>query len=145
MHQVNTITMNASKDTIFEAAANLAAWPDFLPHYRFIEYIERSPTRNVVRMAANRDFIPISWVSEQVIDRTNMEVRFKHLKAWTKGMEVIWKFQQLPHGVRVEIVHDMKFRIPILSPFAEPIIGGFFIEYVANETLRHMKFYVEEK
>jgi ribosome-associated toxin RatA of RatAB toxin-antitoxin module len=143
MHQVNTITMNASKDTIFEAAANLAAWPDFLPHYRFIEYIERSPTRNVVRMAANRDFIPISWVSEQVIDRTNMEVRFKHLKAWTKGLEVIWKFQQLAHGVRVEIVHDMRFRIPILSPFAEPIIGGFFIDYVANETLRHMKLYVE--
>src|SRR3981081_1206247 len=145
MHQLNTITMNASKEEIFEAAANLALWPEFLPHYRSIEYIERSPPRNVVTMSENRDSAPISWVSEQVIDRTNLEIRFKHLQAWTKGMEVVWKFQQLAHGVRVEIVHDLHFRLPFLAPIAEPIIGEFFIDYIANETLRHMKIHVEEQ
>ena len=37
-------------------------------------------------MAANRSGIPISWMSEQIIDREKFEVRFHHLKAFTKGM-----------------------------------------------------------
>ncbi|MBV8279460.1 MAG: hypothetical protein JO170_29930, partial [Verrucomicrobia bacterium] len=79
----------------------------------------------------------------EVIDPDKYEVRFRHLKAWTKGMEVVWTFVEQPSGVLVSIAHDLHFRIPPLSPIAEPIIGGFFISYVANQTLKHMKAYVE--
>ena len=72
-----------------------------------------------------------------------MEVRFHHLKAFTKGMDVVWTFRDTPAGVRVEIVHDMRFRIPILAPLAEPIIGTLFIHPVASRTLRCMKEYLE--
>jgi ribosome-associated toxin RatA of RatAB toxin-antitoxin module len=145
MRQANTITMRAPKERIFEAAANLELWPSFLPHYRYIHYFERGSNRNVVKMAAYRDFIPIAWVSEQIIDRDLLEVRFKHLTAWTKGMEVVWKFEQLAEGTRVSIVHDFRFRIPALAVAAEPIIGGFFIDNIANKTLRCMKTHVETR
>lgn len=94
-------------------------------------------------MAAYRDLIPIAWVSEQIIDRDRLEVRFKHLKAWTKGMKVVWTFEQVAGDTRVSIVHDFRFRIPVLAFAAEPIIGGFFIDNIANKTLRYMKTYVE--
>lgn len=129
--------------SIFETAADLALWPKILPHYRYIHYLERSPGRNVVIMAAVRSGIPITWTSEQIIDRERIEVRFNHLKAWTKGMHVVWTFQETPDGVRVEIAHDMRFRIPFLAPIVDPIIGDFFIRNVANKTLRCMKQYVE--
>ena len=135
--------MNAPKLRIFEVAADLEKWPKFLPHYRYIHYLERGANRNVVRMAARRGNIPVSWVSEEVIDPDKYEVRFRHLRAWTKGMEVVWTFVEQPSGVLVSIAHDLHFRIPPLSPIAEPIIGGFFISYVANQTLKHMKAYVE--
>ena len=135
--------MNAPKLRIFEVAADLEKWPTFLPHYRYIHYLERGSNRNVVRMAARRGNIPVSWVSEEVIDTDKYEVRFRHLKAWTKGMEVVWTFVEQPSGVLVSIAHELHFRIPPLSPIAEPIIGGFFISYVANQTLKHMKAYVE--
>ncbi|MBV8813368.1 MAG: SRPBCC family protein [Verrucomicrobia bacterium] len=143
MHLANSILINAPKARIFEAAANLEKWPDFLPHYRYIRYLERSPDRNVVEMAARRGIIPISWMSEEVIDRQRYEVRFRHLRAWTKGMEVIWSFAEQPRGVLVSIRHDLRFRVPILAPIAEPIVGRFFIHHVANQTLKHMKAYVE--
>jgi ribosome-associated toxin RatA of RatAB toxin-antitoxin module len=143
MHTANSIVMNAPKPRIFEIAANLEKWPTFLPHYRYIHYLERGANRNVVRMAARRGNIPVSWVSEEVIDPDKYEVRFRHLKAWTKGMEVVWTFVEQPSGVLVSIAHELHFRIPPLSPIAEPIIGGFFISYVANQTLKHMKAYVE--
>jgi ribosome-associated toxin RatA of RatAB toxin-antitoxin module len=143
MHLANSIVMNAPKLRIFEVAADLEKWPTFLPHYRYIRYLERGANRNVVKMAARRGNIPVSWVSEEVIDPEKYEVRFRHLKAWTKGMEVVWTFVEQPSGVLVSIAHELHFRIPPLSPIAEPIIGGFFISYVANQTLKHMKAYVE--
>jgi len=94
-------------------------------------------------MAATRSGIPVSWVSEQVVDRERMEIRFTHLRAWTKGMEVVWTFHETPAGVRVEIVHDLKFRWRWFAPVAERIIGGFFIENIAGKTLRRMKEYHE--
>ncbi len=137
--------MHAPKAAIFETAANLEAWPDFLPHYRYIRYLERGPTRNTVIMAATRSGIPISWTSEQLIDRDRLEVRFHHLKAFTKGMDVVWTFADTSAGVRVEIVHDLRFRVPPLAPIADAIIGRFVIQHIASQTLRHMKTYLEAR
>jgi ribosome-associated toxin RatA of RatAB toxin-antitoxin module len=143
MNKTNSMIMHAPRDLIFETAANLELWPTILPHYRYIRYLERSPERNVVIMAARRSGIPIAWTSEEIIDRRRMEVRFHHLKAFTKGMDVVWTFRETAGGVLVEIRHDMVFRIPWLAPLAEPIIGNFFIHHVANKTLLCMKAYVE--
>lgn len=135
--------MRAPRERIFEAAADLSRWPEFLPHYRYIHYYEKSPGRNVVKMAAVRSGIPIAWTSEQIIDRGNFEVKFRHLKAFTKGMEVVWTFLDTPAGVQVSILHDLDFRIPALAPLADRIIGGFFIENIANKTLQCMKAHLE--
>lgn len=135
--------MHAPKRDIFETAANLELWPRILPHYRYIHFLERGPDRNVVVMAARRSGIPISWTSEQIIDRKRLEIRFVHLKAWTKGMQVVWTFGDTRDGVLVTISHDLRFRVPPLAPIVDPIIGGFFIGNVANKTLRCMKAYVE--
>jgi ribosome-associated toxin RatA of RatAB toxin-antitoxin module len=143
MRKVNSIIMHAPKMLIFETAANLELWPKILPHYRYIHFLERSPTRNVVVMAARRSGIPISWTSEQIIDRDRLEIRFHHLKALTKGMRVVWTFSNTPDGVLVEISHDLRFRVPALVPIADIVIGDFFIHNIANKTLRCMKAYVE--
>ena len=145
MHTGSSIIMQAPKMTIFETAANLELWPKILPHYRYIRYLERGERRNVVVMAAVRSGIPISWTSEQVIDRDKVEVRFHHLKAFTKGMRVVWTFNETPDGVLVEIVHDLKFRVPALAPAADRVIGDFLIHHIAGETLRHMKTHLETR
>lgn len=143
MHTGNSIIMHAPRERIFETAANLELWPKILPHYRYITYLERGQTRNLVVMAAKRSGIPISWTSEQIIDRDRLEVHFHHLKAFTKGMRVVWTFKETAGGVLVEILHDLRFRVPALAPIADPIIGGFFIHHIANETLRCMKAHLE--
>ena len=137
--------MHAPKTAIFETAANLELWPEILPHYRYIRFLEHGTDRNVVVMAAERSGIPISWTSEQIIDRERLEIRFVHLKAWTKGMYVVWTFSEARDGVHVTISHDLRFRIPVLAPIVDPIIGDFFVGNVANKTLHCMKAYVEAR
>ena len=137
--------MRAPKVEIFETAANLELWPKILPHYRYIRFLERGSDRNIVVMAARRSGIPISWTSEQIIDRNRLEIHFHHLKAWTKGMRVVWTFSDKSDAVLVTISHDMRFRIPALRPIVDPIIGDFFIHNIANKTLRCMKAYLEAR
>src|SRR4030095_10974921 len=138
MRKVNSIIMHAPKMLIFETAANLELCSKILPHERYIRFVERGPDRNVVVMAARRSGIPISWTSEQIIDRDRLEIHFHHLKAWTKGMRCVWTFSDTPNGVLVTISHDLRFRIPMLAAIVDPIIGDFFISNVANKTLRCM-------
>lgn len=143
MNTESTIVIRAPKLAIFEAAADLSRWHELLPHYRTITYLERGNDRHIVKMAASRDGIPISWVSEQIIDRDRLEIRFVHLQAFTKGMAVVWSFDEKPEGTLVRIVHVLKFRIPALAPLIDPIIGGFFIDNIANKTLRAFKAHLE--
>ena len=143
MHKTNSIVIRAPKMSIFETAANLEQWPKILPHYRYIKYLERAADRNVVVMAATRSGIPISWTSEEIIVRDKCEVHFNHLKAWTKGMHVVWTFDERSDGVLVQIRHDLDFRIKLLAPIVDWIIGDFFIHNVANKTLRCMKKHLE--
>src|SRR6266550_8562228 len=127
MQKTNSLLMHAPKMEIFETAANLELWPKILPHYRYIRFPEHGPDRNVVVMAAKRSGIPISWTSEEIIDRERIEIHFHHLKAFTKGMHVVWTFDERAEGVLVTILHDLKFRVKILAPLADKIIGDFFI------------------
>ncbi len=144
MQTGNSIIIQAPRDAIFETAAALENWPRILPHYRYIRFLESNAQRSIVEMAALRSGIPISWTSEFVVDRERMELRFLHLKKFTRGMKVVWTFQETPLGVLVEIAHVLRFRVAALAPIAEPIIGGFFIHHVANQTLRAMKAHLEK-
>ncbi len=147
MQTGNSIIIQAPREAIFETAADLAQWPTILPHYRYIRFLRQlpNPERSVVEMAALRSGIPVSWTSEFVVDRERMELRFLHLKAFTRGMRVVWTFKETPAGVLVEIMHVLRFRNALLAPLAEPIIGGFFIHHVANQTLRAMKAHLEKQ
>ena len=87
MHKTNSLLMHAPKMDIFETAANLELWPKILPHYRYIQFLERGPDRNIVVMAARRSGIPISWTSEQIIDRDKLEIGLEFLRytQWRAG------------------------------------------------------------
>jgi len=144
MTTTNSIIMRAPIDRVFETAADLSRWPEFLPHYRWVTFLEKSSSRNVVRMSARRGWLPISWTSEQVVDRDKRQVRFHHLKSFTRGMRVIWTFEPKGDSVEVRIRHDMEPNLPLVGGFvANRIIGRFFVHSIANQTLKHMKLHVE--
>ena len=125
--------------------SDLARWPELLPHYRHIRFRGKDEAgRDIVEMAATRDGIPISWVSAYEADRQRLELRFEHLRAWTKGMQVVWTLTPTATGTQVEIIHDLRFRVPALGWLAEPIIGGFFIDNIARKTLRTFKAVLED-
>lgn len=144
MHTESTILIKAPLEKIFAVTSDLERWPAVLPHYRYVRFLERRPGGGVVSMGANRGVIPISWVSDLEVDSEKKEVHFRHLKAWTKGMHVVWQYELQEDGetVLVRIVHDLRYRIPWLAPVVEPIIGDF-IHAVAGRTLATFRKHLE--
>ena len=136
----NHIEMEAAPDAVFKVVSDLDAWPRHLPHYRWIRVTENHPDHRVVRMACYRGWIPIDWVVRFHVDSSTRELHFTHLKAFTRGMHVVWRLEPIRDGAatRVTIAHQMQPVIERWGGFiAERIIGKFFIEYVATRTLKN--------
>ncbi len=144
MHTGTSILIKAPREAIFPVVSDIGRWPERLPHYRYVKFLGKDGGREIVKMSATRDGIPVSWISAYEIDPDRLELRFEHLRKWTKGMQVVWNLTPTRDGTRVEIVHDLKFRVPGLAWIAEPIILGLFVENIAGKTLRAFKQLLEK-
>jgi len=138
------IDIAADPATIFQFASATERWPEYLPHYRFVRVLEDRGEARVVEMAARRGWIPIRWVAEQRNDRSRPHIAFVHLRGWTRGMEVEWRFVPISGGTRVEIEHRLHFRFPIAAEWlGRHVVSDFFIDFVAQRTLARMKVLAE--
>lgn len=145
MHTITSVHIRAPREQVFAMVSDLARWPERLPHYRSITFLGKDGDRHIVRMACVRSGLPIAWTSAFAADPQSLELRFEHLRAWTKGMRVVWHLTPTRDGTRVEIEHDLRFRVAGLRWLAEPIIGGFFIDHVAQQTLQTFKQVLESE
>ncbi|MGZ3498428.1 MAG: type II toxin-antitoxin system RatA family toxin [Vulcanimicrobiaceae bacterium] len=138
------IVVDAPPEAIYRLASATDRWGEYLPHYRFVRVLQRDGERQIVEMAAKRGLIPVRWTAEQRNDPVTPSIFFKHLTGWTRGMEVVWRFE--PRGARtlVSIDHDIRFASPIASEWlAKHVAGDFFIHNIAGKTLARMKALAE--
>jgi ribosome-associated toxin RatA of RatAB toxin-antitoxin module len=142
MRTVDRMIVRAAAGPMFEAAADVERWPERLPHYRWVRFNERRADGGVVEMAAVRPFGPLAWPvwweSEMWIDAARHEVRYRHVRGITKGMDVVWSV--VPRGANeteVTIVHtwDGPPWPLIRVPAAEWVIGPVFVHGIASRTL----------
>ena len=137
--------MRAPFERVFEAASAVERWPAMLPHYRWVRRLEG----NLVEMAAWRPFGPLKyptwWVSEMTLDRAAGEIRYRHVRGITRGMDVVWRLVRGGDGVAVEIVHTWTGPSwPLIGRLAaELVIGPVFIHGIASRTLAGIKRAVE--
>jgi len=150
MRTVDRLTVRADSTAMFEAAADVERWPERLPHYRWVRFNQRRADGGVVEMAAVRPFGPLRWPvwweSEMWIDTARREVRYRHVRGITKGMDVVWSV--VPRGLNeteVTIVHtwDGPPWPMIRIPAAEWVIGPVFVHGIAARTLAGLASVVE--
>jgi len=131
----------APVERVFEAARHVERWPEILPHYRFVRMLERRPDGGLVEMSANRPFGPFGWptwwTSEMWVDEGRYEVRYKHVRGITRGMDVVWRVVPTQTGTHVTIVHEWSGPAwPVLRwPAANWVIGPVFVHGIASRTL----------
>ncbi len=140
------ITIKSPLERVFEVTSDVERWPRHLPHYRFVKVLEREDDSLILKMACRRSGLPISWVSRFSVHPDDQEIRFEHLRAWTKGMRVVWHYKHnADNSTSITLTHELAFRWPPLAPLAEAVIGGFFIEHIAGRTLATFKTLLERE
>ncbi|HEY0797754.1 MAG TPA: SRPBCC family protein [Candidatus Baltobacteraceae bacterium] len=140
----NHLFIAAPAQTIYRYAAATEHWPQYLPHYRYVRLLGNDGPTRVVEMAAWRDFIPVRWVAEQTNDSARPHIHFRHIRGWTKGMDVEWRFEPQAGGTNVTIEHRLQFSFPVAADLiAHYVIGEFFIKNIAAKTLRRIQALAE--
>lgn len=140
MRTVDRIHVAAPFDRVFNAASTVTRWPEILPHYRWVRVLDDG----LVEMAAWRPFgilnYPTWWVSQMTIDQAAGEIRYRHVRGITRGMDVVWRLVE-NDGVDVEIVHTWDGpRWPLIGrAAADLVIGPVFIHGIASRTLAGIK------
>jgi ribosome-associated toxin RatA of RatAB toxin-antitoxin module len=142
MIQVDRREVRAPLARVFECAADVERWPEWLEHYRWVRFLERRADGGVVEMAAWRPFGPLRWptwwVSEMRVDRDAHVVRYRHVRGITRGMDVEWSFAPAGEaGVAVTVTHRWGGPAwPLVGRAAATlVIGPLFIHAIAVRTL----------
>ncbi len=142
MRTVDTLHIAASPEAVFRYAAEVERWPEILSHYRWVKLQKQRPDGSgLVEMAAWRPFglfrWPTWWQSEMWVDAPRCEVRYRHVKGVTCGMDVLWTVVSEGSGSRATIVHAWDGPgWPLISrPAAELVIGPVFVRGIASRTL----------
>jgi len=151
MRIVDQVAIRAPIERIFDAAANVEQWPRILPHYRWVRILDRRDGAGggTVEMAAWRPFgvarYPTWWVSDMTVDRPAREIRYRHVRGITRGMDVLWRLEPRSDGVSVTIVHEWAGPAwPLIGSLAARlVIGPVFIHGIARRTLAGIKRFSE--
>ena len=155
MKTVDRITIRAPIGRVFDLATNVERWPRILAHYRSVRFLHRPNgerehgSTGTVEIAAWRPFGPIRypawWVSEMTVDPGAHEVRYRHVRGITRGMDVRWRLVARPHGVDVTIEHEWAGPAwPVVGALvARLVIGPVFIHGIAQRTLAGIKEVIE--
>lgn len=141
MRTVDTLWIDAPPDRVFRHAADVARWPEILPHYRWVRFHPTEGEPRKVEMAAWRPFGPVHWptwwMSDMWVSTSKREVRYKHVKGVTRGMDVLWTVAPEGTGTRATIVHEWAgAHWPLIGGLAASlVIGPVFVSGIASRTL----------
>lgn len=145
-HVETSVLIHAPAQRVYELASATERWPQILPHYRYVRLLSQNGDERTVEMAARRGVIPVRWTAVQRNDPATPAIYFRHIRGWTKDMNVVWRFQESASGTMVTIEHDLTFRFFIASEaIGKHVVGRFFIDGVAGRTLACMKRLAESR
>ncbi len=147
MRTVDATHVAAPPERVWPLAAHVERWPEHLPHYRWVTRSRGDAGGDgVVEMAAWRPFgilnWPTWWESEMRVDDAKHEVRYRHVRGITKGMDVVWTLT--PDGLggtNVMIVHEWDGPAwPLVGALAARlVIGPVFVHGIASRTLAGLR------
>jgi len=151
MLTIDRIAIAADADRVFATARDVERWPEILSHYRWVRTLEqRAPGgAALVEMAAWRPFGPLKWptwwVSEMTVDPRAREIRYRHVRGITTGMNVVWRLGADGTGVAIELEHRWSGPAwPLIgSVAAGAVIGPVFVHGIASRTLAGLKAHLE--
>jgi ribosome-associated toxin RatA of RatAB toxin-antitoxin module len=136
IYTVNARSVAASPERVYALAANVADWPRLLSHYRYVRVLEQDDEVRTVAMGARHSGIPVRWTAIQETRPDRLEIRYRHIRGVTRGMDVVWRVEPAAGGARATITHRLRPEWWWLRPaLSRWMVGTVFVMAIAERTL----------
>ncbi len=143
-----SIEIQVPPDEVFKVISDLATWPRHLPHYRWIRVMENHPDHQIVRMACYRGWLPIDWVVRVQTDLAKRQLRFIHLHAISRGLEVVWLVEPLGDDTMSQVTVTSNIG-PLHARWGggvvKWVIQHFFVDYEIPYAIRSFAQYFADR
>lgn len=143
------VRVAAPPQRIFDLAKDISRWPALLPHYRRVSARRLRDGTVLATVVAVRPFgpfasfgFPVLWRAQQWAegsDPNDLRLRFRHIRGFTRGMNVTWHIVPDGGGSRVWIEHDFRRPLPIVGDALPAIVDRLFTRPIAGRTLATFK------
>ena len=144
MYSANVVRIAADPERVLALAAGVERWPELLPHYRWVRVLRRAGPHTWVDMAARRGPIPVRWQAVQAVYPQARLITYRHVGGITRGMRVVWQLTPEDGEVEVAVRHRFAPAWPLVGGWpTQQIVGRFFVQHIAGQTLRHLRAHAE--
>lgn len=137
------LLVNADPSTVYRVAAEVAEWPELMPHFRWIHARREAGGRVSLVMAARVGLLPLRWHADQTLYPAQTRMVLRHVGGPTAGMIVELRFAETPSGTLATVVSSLDLGWPLVGGLVEAVVVGVLSRWLARRTLLRLKLLAE--
>lgn len=114
-----SVTVNQTKEQVYNILKNIEQFPKFMRDVRKIEVIENKPSGLVTLWEVNIDGAMVTWKEEDIFDDEATSVKFKMLEGDYIVYSGTWDINSLSHKTKISLFVNIDWGVPAFVKFPE--------------------------
>ncbi|MBI4778362.1 SRPBCC family protein [Candidatus Desantisbacteria bacterium] len=140
----NEIIVDAAVSIVFNIAADMEKYPEFIPTYKKVRIVQQDGQRMIIERVGLVGKKEVMWKSEVWLE-AEKTISAVQLEGPLQGMMVKWQFEKRDGRTRILLVHDFEYKkIPLIGNLIAKFIIAQIVSRMADETLVGIRRRVEE-
>jgi ribosome-associated toxin RatA of RatAB toxin-antitoxin module len=123
IHLEHTIVIKSNIEKVYTIAEQIENFPEFMPHVKTSNIIRKQGNKREVEMTAVVNGIKSHWISASTTEK-NKKITYKQVKGVCKVMGGEWRFNKVPEGTTITLIHNFDVGFSIVGK----LIGGIIIK-----------------
>ncbi|MCX7571311.1 aromatase/cyclase [Tumebacillus sp. DT12] len=114
-------TMRGDRHRVYELIADMESYPRFMPSLHRVEVLERGEDWTVTAWDTSINGMRFRWQERDVFDRENWRIGYSQVAGDLKRFEGEWRVEETAGEVKVTLVVDFDFGVPMLQALLNPV------------------------
>ena len=138
IHLEHSVVIKNSINKVYTIAEKIDKYPEFMPHVKSSNIIKKQGNTRNVEMSAVINGINSHWISASTTEK-NKKITYKQVKGFCKVMGGEWRFQKVPEGSKITLIHNFDVGLSIIGKLIGAIIVKKWIDKYSRLTLGAIK------
>ena len=138
IHLEHSVVIKSSIDKVYSIAEKIENFTKFMPHVKKSTIIKRLGNKREVEMSAVVNGINSHWISASTTVK-NKKITYKQVKGFCKVMGGEWRFEKVPEGSKITLIHKFDVGLSFIGKLIGRIIVKSWVDKYSRLTLGAIK------